>query len=94
MVNRNIEYIKVILSGTIERPITVRGLRITKGVRAAIEKAGGTIENNKFMANKPGLKQGMQGGLTELKNRLLFVRSAYRFRAGSFVPIPGIELLY
>ena len=32
------------LSGEITRPITVRGLGVTKGARAAIEAAGGKIE--------------------------------------------------
>jgi large subunit ribosomal protein L15 len=36
---------KVILSGTIDRAVTVRGLRCTKGARAAIEAAGGKVED-------------------------------------------------
>jgi len=32
------------LSGDITRKITVRGLGVTKGARAAIEAAGGNIE--------------------------------------------------
>ena len=36
---------KVILSGAIERPLTVKGLRVTKGAREAIEKAGGKVED-------------------------------------------------
>ena len=36
---------KVILSGAIERAVTVRGLRVTKGARAAIEAAGGKVED-------------------------------------------------
>ncbi|VTM73957.1 50S ribosomal protein L15 [Raoultella planticola] len=39
-----IEFAKVILSGEVARPVTVRGLRVTKGARAAIEAAGGKIE--------------------------------------------------
>ena len=35
---------KVVLSGEISRPVTVQGLRATKGARAAIEAAGGKIE--------------------------------------------------
>lgn len=44
VVGTQIEYAKVILSGEIKRAVTVRGLRVTKGARAAIEAAGGTIE--------------------------------------------------
>lgn len=36
---------KVILSGEIKRPVTVRGLRVTKGAKAAIEAAGGKVED-------------------------------------------------
>ncbi|MGK2946814.1 MAG: 50S ribosomal protein L15 [Candidatus Malihini olakiniferum] len=39
-----IEFAKVILSGKVSRPVTIRGLRVTKGARAAIEAAGGKIE--------------------------------------------------
>ncbi|ASJ95253.1 50S ribosomal protein L15 [Shewanella insulae] len=44
LVTRNIQFAKVVLSGTIERPVTVKGLKVTKGARAAIEAAGGKIE--------------------------------------------------
>ena len=36
---------KVVLSGTIDRAVTVRGLGVTKGARAAIEAAGGKVED-------------------------------------------------
>ena len=39
-----IEFAKVILTGEVSRPVTDRGLRVTKGARAAIEAAGGKIE--------------------------------------------------
>ncbi|MGH8632429.1 MAG: 50S ribosomal protein L15 [Burkholderiales bacterium] len=35
---------KIILSGKIERKVKVRGVGVTKGARAAIEAAGGSIE--------------------------------------------------
>ena len=34
---------KVILAGSIERAVTLSGIRATKGARAAIEAAGGSI---------------------------------------------------
>ena len=36
---------KIILSGSIDRAVTVRGLGVTKGARAAIEAAGGKVED-------------------------------------------------
>lgn len=44
LITRNIETVKVMLSGEINKPVTVRGLSVTKGARAAIEAAGGKIE--------------------------------------------------
>jgi large subunit ribosomal protein L15 len=35
---------KVILSGTIERAVKLQGVAVTKGVKAAIEAAGGSVE--------------------------------------------------
>lgn len=37
-------YAKIILSGEISRPVTVKGLRVSKGAKAAIENAGGKVE--------------------------------------------------
>jgi len=36
---------KVYLSGTIAKAVTLKGLRATKGARAAIEQAGGKFED-------------------------------------------------
>ena len=44
VVGPQIEFAKVMLSGEINRAVTLRGLRVTKGARAAIEAAGGKIE--------------------------------------------------
>jgi len=35
---------KVILSGTIDKAVTLKGIKATKGARAAIEAAGGKVE--------------------------------------------------
>lgn len=45
VVNRNVKSAKVIASGELSRAMTVRGLGVTKGARAAIEAAGGTVED-------------------------------------------------
>lgn len=44
IVNKNIKYVKIILSGTLKVPLTLRGLRVTRGARAVIENYGGKIE--------------------------------------------------
>lgn len=45
VVRHDVKNVKVIASGVIEKPVTLRGLRVTKGAREAIEKAGGKIED-------------------------------------------------
>ena len=44
LISRNIKRAKVMASGTIEKAITLKGIRVTKGAREAIEAAGGKIE--------------------------------------------------
>ena len=44
VINGRISRAKVMLSGEITRPVTLKGIRVTKGARAAIEAAGGKIE--------------------------------------------------
>lgn len=39
-----IQRVKVIASGSLERPLTLKGVAATKGARAKIEKAGGKVE--------------------------------------------------
>lgn len=41
----NIKAAKVVLSGEIDKAVTLRGLKVTKGAKAAIEAAGGKIED-------------------------------------------------
>ena len=38
-------YAKIMLSGEVTRAVTVRGVGVTKGARAAIEAAGGKVED-------------------------------------------------
>jgi len=38
------EKVKVILSGKLDKAVRIKGLKVTKGARAAIEAAGGSIE--------------------------------------------------
>lgn len=45
LIRQDIKRVKVILSGEINKPVTVRGLGVTKGALAAIEAAGGKVES-------------------------------------------------
>ncbi|MGD8783554.1 MAG: 50S ribosomal protein L15 [Thioalkalispiraceae bacterium] len=44
LVSRNIKRAKVMASGKIEKAVTLKGIKVTKGAREAIEAAGGKIE--------------------------------------------------
>lgn len=39
------QFAKIILSGEVNKAVTVRGLKVTKGARSAIEAAGGKVED-------------------------------------------------
>ena len=45
LVSREVKTVKVFASGVIEKAVTVKGLKVTRGARAAIEAAGGKIED-------------------------------------------------
>ena len=45
VLSRNVKRARIMLSGSIARPVTVKGLKVTRGARAAIEAAGGRIQD-------------------------------------------------
>lgn len=45
LINQGVRQVKIVLSGEITKPVRLKGLPVTKGARAAIEAAGGTIES-------------------------------------------------
>lgn len=44
LVAKNMQTVKIVLSGKLEKAVTVRGVKVTSGAKAAIEAAGGKIE--------------------------------------------------
>lgn len=44
LVQKNIKFVKVMLSGEISRPVTIQGIKVTAGAAKAVETAGGKIE--------------------------------------------------
>lgn len=44
IVQKHIKRAKIILSGELKKAVTIRGLRVTKGAKAAIEAAKGNVE--------------------------------------------------
>jgi len=45
LVARNMLRVKVFASGSIDRAVTLKGIRVSRGARAAIEAAGGKVED-------------------------------------------------
>lgn len=43
LIKRTVKRVKVMLSGELTKPVTVEGLRVSKGAKAAIEAAGGKV---------------------------------------------------
>lgn len=44
LISANVKRAKVFLSGELKKAVTVKGLAVTKGAKAAIEAAGGKVE--------------------------------------------------
>lgn len=44
VITKNIQFVKIILSGEVNSAVVVSGLSVTKGAKAAIEAAGGSIK--------------------------------------------------
>ena len=44
VINSEIKYVKIFASGTVNRPVVIKGIPVTKGAAAAIQAAGGRIE--------------------------------------------------
>ena len=45
LISRDVKRAKVIASGTIDKAVKLKGIQVTRGARAAIEAAGGSIED-------------------------------------------------
>lgn len=45
VISRDIERVRVFLSGTVKRSLSLKGIAVTRGARAAIEAAGGKVED-------------------------------------------------
>ncbi len=45
VVPRSTKRVRIMLSGDIDRAVTVQGIKVTRGARAAIETAGGKVED-------------------------------------------------
>ena len=45
LITKNILFVKVMLSGTIDKSVSLKGIKVSSGARKAIEAAGGKIED-------------------------------------------------
>src|SRR5260364_354453 len=88
---------KIIATGELKRKVSLRGLRMTKGARIAIEAAGGSISDLKpesFLATRPnpaktGQSAPKYGDL--LKRGIFLLLALVVYRIGAHIPVPGID---
>ncbi len=45
LINKSTQYVKVMLSGELNKPIVLKGIKVSKGALKAIETAGGKVED-------------------------------------------------
>ncbi|AGI27110.1 50S ribosomal protein L15 [Candidatus Portiera aleyrodidarum] len=45
LIKKSTKVVKIIISGELKKPVIIRGIKVTKGVRKEIEKYGGNIES-------------------------------------------------
>jgi large subunit ribosomal protein L15 len=45
LIGKHIQRVKIIATGSIDKPVIVKGLGLTRGAKAAIEAAGGEVED-------------------------------------------------
>jgi ribosomal protein L15 len=79
----------VILSGEVTRPVTVRGLRVTKGARAAIEAAGGKIEEYSGINTRDRNKRANTEHNQRTDNKQ---KSAFQFANSRPVTVRGLRV--
>lgn len=44
LINKDVKFVKIILSGKINKPIIIKGIKVTKGAKKEIEMHGGKVE--------------------------------------------------
>lgn len=44
LIRKDVKFAKVVLSGELSKALVIKGIRITKGARSAVEAAGGSVE--------------------------------------------------
>ena len=45
LVTKSTLFVKIMLSGSIDKAVSLKGIKVSKGAKAAIESAGGKVEN-------------------------------------------------
>jgi large subunit ribosomal protein L15 len=75
VIDRNTKRVKIMLAGDVTNKVTVEGIHVTKGAKAAIEAAGGTVVEIVEAAKPPSKKKKNTGKQTAAA-RAKFAKSA------------------
>ena len=89
VIDRNIKRVKIMLSGDVTKAVTVEGLGVTKGAKAAIEAAGGKVIEAEVVV--PGKKKAKKKAAEKTESKVKEKAKAKAAPKGKEAPVPDIE---
>ena len=87
VIDRNIKRVKIMLSGDVTKAVTVEGLGVTKGAKAAIEAAGGKVIEAEVVVR--GKKKAKKKAAEKTESKVK--EKAKAAPKGKEAPVPDIE---
>ena len=87
VIDRNIKRVKIMLSGDFTKAVTVEGLGVTKGAKAAIEAAGGKVIEAEVVVR--GKKKAKKKAAEKTESKVK--EKAKAAPKGKEAPVPDIE---
>jgi large subunit ribosomal protein L15 len=89
VIDRNTKRVKIMLSGDVTKAVTVEGLGVTKGAKAAIEAAGGKVIEAEVVV--PGKKKAKKKAAEKTESKVKEKAKAKAAPKGKEAPVPDIE---
>jgi large subunit ribosomal protein L15 len=89
VIDRNIKRVKIMLSGDVTKAVTVEGLGVTKGAKAAIEAAGGKVIEAEVVVR--GKKKAKKKAAEKTESKVKEKAKAKAAPKGKEAPVPDIE---
>ena len=89
VIDRNTKRVKIMLSGDVTKAVTVEGLGVTKGAKAAIEAAGGKVIEAEVVV--PGKKKAKKKAAEKTESKVKEKAKAKAAPKAKEAPAPDIE---